>query len=87
MAKTISHNQLTETLGLTLCTDGYWLYDKTRGMNLAMHVKTPEDAFVQALTYYQKRLADYEKSYACLKGQVDAFVSQFVEDDENEYRS
>ena len=81
MGKTISHVKLSDTLAITLCTDGHWLYDKTRGMNLSMRAKTAEDAFVEALTYYQKRLSEYEKAYSCLKSRVDEFVDQFVGDD------
>lgn len=75
---------LSETL--TLCEyvtgghKGFWLYDETRGMNLSMRAKTPTDAFVEALTYYQKQLGNFERSYWGLKAQVDAFVEQFVED-------
>lgn len=81
MSKAISSTKLTDSLTLTLCHDGYWLYDKTRRMNLSMRAKTPEDAFVEALTYYQWRLKDVESSYNSLNAKVEAFVSQFVEDD------
>ena len=80
--------KLSETLTLYEYTSpkngifGFWLYDKTRGMNLSMRAKTSTDAFVEALTYYQKRLSEMEKSYRGLKGQVDLFVSQFVEESE-----
>lgn len=81
MAKTISHNKLTDTLALTECRDGFWLYDKTRGMNLAMRAATPEAAFVKALTYYQRRLAEVETEHASLGAKVEAFISQFVTDE------
>lgn len=77
--------QLTDTLSLTKCRDGWWLYDTTRGMNLSMRAKTEQDAFVEALTYYQRRLAEVEKSYNDLNKKVEAFVSQFVEEDEEIY--
>lgn len=75
---------------LTLCeftsprdgSFGFWLYDKTRSMNLSMRAKTEREAFVDALEYYQKRLMETEKTYADLKTKVDAFVAQFVDDDE-----
>ncbi len=85
MSKPVQHVfKLNETL--TLCeiesggSKGFWLYDDTRGMNLAMRAKTERDAFVEALEYYQKRLTEVERSYTSLKGQVDSFVSQFVEE-------
>jgi hypothetical protein len=72
---------------LTLCeyqspkngSFGFWLWDETRGMNLAMRAKSSTDAFVEALMYYQKRLLTVEHDYRSLKGKVDAFVEQFVE--------
>jgi len=76
--------KLSETLVLceyrTGVDKGWWLWDETRGMNLAMRAKTSQDAFVEALTYYQRRLKEMETAYWGLKGQVDLFVAQFVEE-------
>ncbi len=80
--------ELSDTLTLCEYTSprngsfGFWLYDTTRGMNLSTRAKTERDAFVEALEYYQKRLIEVEKTYADLKTRVDAFVVQFVDDDE-----
>jgi hypothetical protein len=77
-----------DSVTLSLCgytfggSEGYWLYDKTRGMNLAMRAETPTEAFVEALHYYQERLTLRELELALLQSKVDAFVSQFVEHDE-----
>lgn len=81
MGRHISSTKLTETLTLSECTDGFWLYDKTRGMNLSMRAKTPQDAFVECITYYQRRLAKVEGEHRELSAKVDAFVSQFVDDE------
>ena len=62
---------------------GFWLYDDTRGMNLAMCAKSERDAFVKALGYYQTRLADVEREHKKLRAQVDSFVGQFVEEDDD----
>ena len=80
MSKVISHTKLTPTLALTECDDGFYLYDTTRGMNLAVQAKTAQDAFVEALGYYQGRLLEIEKAHAELSQKVDAFVSQFQDD-------
>ena len=79
MGKTITATKLSETLQISECSDGFWLYDKTRGMNLSIRAKTSDDAFVESLTYYQKQLSNVEKSYWVLQGQVDSFVSQFAD--------
>lgn len=47
-----------------------------------MRAKTTEDAFVEALTYYQGRLKEYEGAYNSLKARVDSFVSQFIDEEE-----
>ena len=79
MRKTISTIKLSDTLQLSECHDGFWLYDKTRGMNLSMQAHTPTDAFVQALTYYQRRLVEIEQAHITLHQKVDHFVSQVAE--------
>lgn len=82
MQKAISSVKLSDTLTISLCKDGYWLYDYTRGMNLSMRAKTEQDAFVEALTYYQGRLGDIERSYFSLQARVNAFVEQFTDNEE-----
>lgn len=79
--KALTHTQLSETLGLSERRDGFWLYDKTRGMNLAMRAKTRDSAFVEALTYYQNRLKQVEGEFKDMSAKVEAFVTQFREDD------
>ena len=59
--KAIRSIKLNDTLAISECKDGYWLYDKTRGMNLSMRAKTEQDAYVGAITYYQKRCAEIEQ--------------------------
>ena len=76
-----SVTDLSDTLHMADCHDGFWLYDDTRGMNLSMHAKTKDDAFVEALTYYQRRLKEVEGYYSSLKSRVDQFVESFVEED------
>ena len=82
--KAIRSIKLTDTLTLSECKDGFWLYDKVVGMNLGMRCKSPDDAFVKALTYYQKRLTVSEERYTKLLEKVENFVSQFVTEDEFE---
>lgn len=81
MAKTIKHEELTKTLALTECTDGFWLYDTTRKMNLAMRAKSEREAFLEALAYYQERLMELETNYREISSKVHVFVSQFEEEE------
>ncbi|WAX14567.1 hypothetical protein ECO340P2_00025 [Escherichia phage ECO340P2] len=85
MSKVISHKELSPTLSMSECTDGFWLYDDTRGMNLAMREKTAEAAYVEALEYYQERLKEVENNYNNLKMKVDHFISQVADDDDDHY--
>jgi hypothetical protein len=61
--------------------DGFWLYDKTRGMNLSMRAKTKDDAFFGALKYYQRRLQEVEAAHKDLAAKVAAFVDQFTDEE------
>lgn len=63
-----------ETISLTKGEDGFWLYDHTRGMNLAMRASSETEAFVKAITYYQKRLMEVENYYRSLTRKVDDFI-------------
>lgn len=85
MGKHISSTKLSDTLTLSTCTDGLWLYDSTRGMNLSMRAGDERAALVEALTYYQGRLTTVEREHKELKGKVDAFVDQFVEKLDDSY--
>ncbi len=82
MGKHLNSTELTDTLTLSECSDGFWLYDETRGMNLSMRAKTTQDAFVECISYYQERLAEVESEHRELTAKVDAFVSQFAESDD-----
>lgn len=85
MSKVINHKELSPTLSMSECTDGFWLYDDTRGMNLAMREKTEEAAYIKALGYYQERLKEVENNYNNLKAKVDHFISQVADDDDDHY--
>lgn len=76
----IRHELGTKTMHLTECRDGFWLYDETRRMNLAMRAKTPQDAFVEALGYYQGRLLSVEDELRSLRTLVEQFVCNLPEE-------
>ena len=78
----ISVTNFSDTLHMAECHDGFWLYDDTRGMNLSLRAKTKDDAFVEALSYYQERLKRMEDSHSKLLSQVNTFIAQFSEDDD-----
>jgi hypothetical protein len=61
---------------------GYWLYDKTQGMNLAMRAKTEQDAFIQAIMYYQKSYSEATKKFKDITKKVDSFLEQFRDDEQ-----
>lgn len=85
MGKAIASEKLSDTLTLTECTDGYWLYDETRGMNLAMRAATREAALLSVIEYYQDRLTRVLSEHKSLAAKVDAFVDQFITDDNEEH--
>ena len=74
MKKAIRSIKLTETLTISQDKDGFWLYDKTRGMNLAMEAKTEQDAYVKAITYYQKRCVELEEENKKLSHKINNLI-------------
>ena len=60
----------------------YWLYDYTRGMNLSMRAKSEQDAFVESLMYYQKRLKEVEAEFNTLSNKVSIFIDSIVEEED-----
>lgn len=79
MAKLITQTTLSETLTLSEFTDGFWLYDETREMNLSMKAKTETEALVETITYYQNRLREVEQQYTELFKHVKTFVQNVNE--------
>lgn len=83
MAKVINKVISTETLALVECTDGFWLYDTTQGINVAMKAKTERDAWIEAITYYQRRLTREVAEHKALSAKVDSFLIQFPREECN----
>lgn len=82
MAKVIRNVFKLDTISLTECKDGYWLYDHVVGQNISMRGKTEQDACIEAILWYQKRLAAIKLDYKILNDKVENFVAQFISDDD-----
>ena len=85
MEKSIKNTKLNDNLTLSECKDGFWLYDKSRGMNLSMKANSEQAAFVESLAYYADRLTRVEKQLAEITSKVENFVSQFINQEVNWY--
>jgi hypothetical protein len=81
MARAIRNVFKLDTLSLTECNDGYWLYDTMVGMSISMRAKTEQAAYIEALLYYQKRLQQVKNEYKELNNKVENFLSQFEKED------
>ena len=82
MGKAIKYVFKLDKISLTECTDGYYLYDYVVGMNISMRAKTEQDACIEALLWYQKKLVDAKLDYKILNDKVESFLSQFdIEED------
>lgn len=75
MTKAIRTIKFDETLTLSECSDGFWVYDSSRGMNLSMKCSSSEIALFEAIKYYQKRLLYIEKKYNNLEDKVYMFLN------------
>lgn len=77
--------KLNESLTICEChrdserPQGFWIYDKIAGMNLAMGNPDRDAAFVEVIEYYQKRLQSTTQALNCLQNRVDTFVAQFID--------
>lgn len=86
MAKFIKEIFKNDNFSLSECSDGFYLYDYIREMNIAMRAKNEQEAYIEALIYYQKRLSILEYNHRDLQKKVQAFISQFVDENENEIK-
>lgn len=84
MAKVIRKVFKIDTLSLHECTDGYYLYDYVIGMNISMRAKTEQDAYIEALLYYQRKLKETQTLYKEIKYKVENFVRQFDTDEDGD---
>jgi hypothetical protein len=82
MGKAIRQVFKIDTLSLHECNDGYYLYDYVVGMNISMRAKTEQDACIEALLYYQRRLVEVKRDYKILNDKVEGFLSQFDREDD-----
>lgn len=82
MGKAIRNIFKNENFILCECTDGFWLHDKELGMNLSMKAKSPMDACIESLSYYQKRLREVKYEYKILDDKVQNFLSQFEREED-----
>jgi len=77
MGKAIRNVFKTDTLTLTECTDGYYLWDKVAGFNIAIHAKSEQQALIDGLDYYQRYHSKLKKEYKELNDKVESFLCQF----------
>jgi len=82
MGKALRNVFKTETLVLTECSDGYYLWDKVAGFNIAIHAKSEQQALIDGLEYYQKYHSKLQKEYNELNNKVESFISQFDDEDD-----
>lgn len=81
MGKVIKCVFKSETLSLHETTTGFYLWDDVVGMNIAMNSKTEQEAFIEALLYYQNRLSVVSAKYKTLQNKVDSFLCQFEQEE------
>lgn len=82
MGKLVRNTVKTDTLTLTECTDGYYLWDNIAGFNIAVHAKDEQQAFIEGLEYYQRYHTKLQKEYKELNNKVNSFLCQFSEDND-----
>ena len=64
-----------DTLSIVENKKGFWIHDKTRGINISMKEKDKDLAFFKALKYYQKRLLTVESELKEANTKLDDILS------------
>lgn len=82
-SKVISQEKLSDTLTLSKCTDGFWLWDDVYRGNLAIRSRTREAALLECIRYYQRRLPEVYNKLSSLQSKVDSFLVQFEDDSDD----
>lgn len=82
MGKTIRNVFKTETLTLTECRDGYYLWDKVAGFNITIQAKSEQQALIEGIECYQRYYSKLQKEHKELSNKVDSFLCQFSRDDD-----
>ena len=80
--KAISVVDINKNTYIAECSDGFWLRDKARGMNLAIRAKNERSALIKALEYYQRRLPEVEAENKELKGHINGLLESLGIDKE-----
>lgn len=78
----IKTTKLTETLSLSECTDGFWIYDKMQGINISMRAKDETAAFIEAIGYYQRRTHSLKGRVKHFEKSFENFLSELSDSDE-----
>ena len=74
--------KLSDTLTLIERKDGYWIHDKIQGINVALRAKTERDAFVMALSFYQKYYYLNKQKNESIYKKVNSFIEDLSKDDD-----
>jgi len=82
MGRAIRNVFKTDTLTLTECTDGYYLWDNVASFNIAIHAKSEQQALIDGLNYYQNYHSKLKKEHKDLNDKVQNFLSQFEREDD-----
>lgn len=84
MSKSIQSFKLSDSITITECNDGWWLWDETRKMNLSMKADSKEAALFVALEYYQDRFNTLDTQHKDLKSKVESFVSGVISSEDHD---
>lgn len=82
MGKVIKNVFKTNTLTLTECTNGYYLWDTVAGFNISIHAKSEQQALIDGLEYYQRYHSKLKKEHKELNDKVENFLCQFDKEED-----
>ena len=63
-----------DTFVMHECSDGYYLYDYVVGVSISMRAKTEQDAYIEAIKYYQKHTQALVDDNLSLNSKLDSII-------------
>lgn len=59
----------------------YWFYDNIQGYNIVMGAKSKDEAFSEAICYYQKRFISLKEDSKRINNEINTFINLMAKED------
>ena len=81
----MSYKSIFKTDTFNICKhnlkEEYWLYDEIQGYNIVMQAKSKDEAFSEAIHYYQKRYKSLKEDSNRINNEINTFINLMAKED------